>query len=224
MIILCVTMIIVNRGNNMQYIFIHGLGQTPLSWEGVIDCFSSTMQIDCPNLYSFIEGRKATYENMYLAFRNYCNDLAEPLHLCGISLGAVLALNYAIEFPKKITSLTLIAPQYKTPRLLLKFQTALFQIMPKSAFRGAGIGKRNMILLQKSMLKLNFTPMLNKIVCPTLIVCGRNDRINQRAAKDLAKQLSNTKLEIVENAGHEVNVDMPKKLAEVIANHQSCKC
>ena len=35
------------------------------------------------------------------------------LNLCGLSLGAVLALNYAIDFPKKVNSLILIAPQYE---------------------------------------------------------------------------------------------------------------
>lgn len=208
----------------MQYIFIHGLGQNPLSWKRVINCFSTGAQIDCPNLFSFIEGRKATYENMYQAFRDHCNGFAEPFHLCGISLGAVLALNYTIEFPQKITSLALIAPQYKTPWLLLRFQMALFQIMPESAFREMGMRKRDMILLQKSMLQLDFTPMLNRITCPVLIICGQNDKVNQKAAKQLAKCLSNAKIKTIENAGHEVNVDMPEKLAEMIAVHQSCEC
>lgn len=200
----------------MQYIFIHGLGQTPSSWDRVVDCFPSGMRIDCPNLYSFIEGRKSTYENMYQAFRSHCNSFVGPLYLCGISLGAVLALNYAIEFPQKIRSLTLIAPQYKTPRLLLRFQTILFRIMPESAFQGIGISKENMIILQESMLKLDFTTMLNKITCPVLIICGQNDKVNQKAAKQLAKRLTNARIKTIENAGHEVNVDMPEELANVI--------
>lgn len=78
--------------------------------------------------------------------------------------------------------------------------------------------------MQKSMLKLDFTPMLYKIICPVLIVCGQNDKVNQKAAKQLVKRLSNAKIEFIKNAGHEVNVDMPEKLAEVIAGHQSCEC
>ena len=200
----------------MQYIFIHGLGQTASSWDRVTDCFSADVKTDCPDLFSFIEGRTATYENMYQAFRDYCNGFTGPLCLCGISLGAVLALNYTIEFPQKVKSLTLIAPQYKTPQLLLRLQTALFHIVPESAFREIGISKRNMILLQKSMLKLDFTPTLDKIKCPTLIICGQNDKVNQKSARDLLKQVSRAKFMLVENAGHEVNVDMPKKLAEII--------
>lgn len=162
----------------MKYIFIHGLGQTPSSWDQVIAHYPGGAQIERPNLFSFVEGREATYENMYQAFREYCDGFAGGLDLCGISLGAVLALNYAIEYPKKITSLALIAPQYRTPQFLLRFQTALFKIMPESAFREMGMNKRNMILLQKSMLKLDFTHRLKMVVCPTLIICGQNDRVN----------------------------------------------
>ena len=206
---------IIENGVNMYTIFIHGLGQTPSSWDQVIS-FLEVEQIGCPDLFSFAKGRATTYENMYQAFRNYCSCFDEPLGLCGISLGAVLALNYTLEFPQKVASLVLIAPQFKTPQLLLRFQTALFRIMPDSVFRETGIDKESIILLQKSMLKLNFTPMLNKITCPTLIICGQNDKINQKAAKELAGQLSNARFELIENAGHEVNIDTPKELAEIL--------
>lgn len=199
----------------MQYIFMHGLGQTPLSWDQVIARLDDT-HIMCPNLFSFIEGRDVTYGTMYHAFREYCSSVTKPLGLCGISLGAVLALNYAIENSQKVASLILIAPQYRTPKLLLRFQTALFRIMPNAAFQEIGIEKWDMIRLLSSMLELDLTLMLNKITCPTLVISGRNDKTNQRAAMALAKQLSNARFELVENAGHEVNVDMPEKLAEMI--------
>ena len=105
----------------MHNIFLHGLGQTPTSWTQVLS-FLEKEQIDCPNLFSFIKGRAATYENMYQAFRRYCNCFAEPFGLYGISLGAVLALNYAVEFPQKVASLVLIAPQFKMPKMLLSVE------------------------------------------------------------------------------------------------------
>ena len=43
--------------------------------------------------------------------------------------GAVLALNYAIDFPQKAGSLVLIAPQYDMPKFLLKVQNVLFKFM-----------------------------------------------------------------------------------------------
>ena len=65
------------------------------------------------------------------------NKFSEPVTICGISLGAVLALNYCIYHAEQVQSLILIAPQYKMPRLLLKFQSILFRIMPEKSFLGS---------------------------------------------------------------------------------------
>lgn len=199
----------------MRKIFVHGLGQTPSSWDLVIS-FLEGERIDCPGLFSLADGRAVTYENIYQGFSSHCGSFDEPLGLCGISLGAVLALNYASEFPQRIASLALIAPQFRTPRLLLGLQTALFRFMPDSAFREIGISKEGMILLQKSMLGLDLTPALGRIACPALIICGEKDRINRKAARELARRLPDARLESIRNAGHEVNVDAPKELAELL--------
>ena len=66
----------------------------------------------------------------------------EKIDLCGLSLGGVLSLNYAIEYPHKINSLVLIAPQYKMPVNLLKVQNLLFRFMPKAAFQSTGFEKK----------------------------------------------------------------------------------
>lgn len=98
-------------------------------------------------------------------------------NLCGMSLGAVLALNYALDYPKKVQSLALIAPQANMPSVLLKVQNGLFRFMPEATFEKVGIAKKDMIALTNSMLKLNFTAQLHTISCPTLIVCGTKDYV-----------------------------------------------
>lgn len=200
----------------MRYVFMHGLGQNPLSWEKVVYCLPEEMQTVCPDLFSFVKnkGQEMTYENLYNAFKYYCNGIDVPLNLCGLSLGAVLSLNYAIEFPEKVKSLVLISPQYKTPQLLLKYQTFVSGLMPESAFRNTGLNKESMLLLLKSMSDLDLSDKLKKVKCPTLIICGQNDRANHNAANYLAAHLQNAKKEFIKNAGHEVNVDNPQKLAE----------
>ena len=44
-----------------------------------------------------------------------CFESLTDICLCGLSLGGVLALNYAIEHPEKIKGMVLIATQYKMP-------------------------------------------------------------------------------------------------------------
>lgn len=201
----------------MQNVFIHGLGQTPSSWDKTISCLSEQINAQCPDLSSLLKGAESTYENLYQAFAAYCDEFPEPIDLCGISLGAVLALNYAIDNPQKVGSLILIAPQYKMPKALLKFQNFIFKFMTNSKFEYIGFNKQDFIILTNSMANLDFSRDLKKVVCPTLILCGEKDRANMKAAKSLAEIIQNAEFRLVEKSGHEVNVDATKSLAEIIS-------
>ena len=96
----------------MAYIFIHGLGQTPESWNKVISNMSLTEKVMCPNLPVLVHGQECNYKNLYAAFCRYCETESDGMNLCGLSLGGILALNYAIDHPEKIKSLVLIGTQY----------------------------------------------------------------------------------------------------------------
>ena len=200
----------------MNLIFLHGLGQSTSSWNETLSLLPRYTTAYCLDLLGLCMDNKRVYENMYSAFEKYADEYEEPINLCGISLGAVLALNYAIDNPQKVASLILIAPQYKMPQLLLSIQSMVFHILPQRAFQKIGFNKKDMISMANSMRLLNFTPMLKNIVCPVLIVCGDRDMSNKKASKALAKNISGTQLSFVENAGHEVNVDAPAKLANLI--------
>ena len=200
----------------MTYVFIHGLQQTSSSWDKVIARFPADIQIYRPCLSALVKGKQPVYQNLYNAFENECCCMEMPLCLCGISLGSILALQYTRSNPQKVKSLMLIAPQYKMPRLLLGIQNIIFYIFPQAAFSAMGFSKRDMIALTTSMKKIDFTPFLNEITCPVFIVCGRKDRANQKAAKMLANTIPNARLFFVENAGHEVNIDAPETLADLM--------
>lgn len=44
----------------------------------------------------------------------------------------------------------------------------------------------------------------------------KKDNINMKSAKQLNKVIQNSKFKIIKNAGHEVNIDNPKELANII--------
>lgn len=207
----------------MTYVFIHGLGQTSSSWDKVIAHLPTNIKICRPCLSDTVKDQQVTYENLYNVFESECNRLETPLYLCGISLGAILALQYTLNNPQKVKSLMLIAPQYKMPRLLLGIQNIVFRILPQAAFGSMGFSKKDMIALTASMKKIIYTSFLNEIACPTFIVCGQKDRANQNAAKILANTIPNAKLFFIENAGHEVNIDTPVILAELIKKAWFCE-
>ena len=71
----------------MKTILLHGLGQTPSSWDSTIQFLEQQSEIIVPDLFSFIKGNPVKYESLYSAFAEYCIHFHEPLNLCGLSLG-----------------------------------------------------------------------------------------------------------------------------------------
>lgn len=200
----------------MYPIYLHGLGQTPASWDNLILQLGLGECCVCPDLIEISQGGQAAYESLYKGFSKMCTEIDEPIDLCGLSLGGVLALHYTIEHPEKVNSLILIATQFKMPKGLLRFQNFLFQFMPQSMFQQTGFGKKAFIQLCRTMMELDFSESIHKISCPALIVCGERDAANKKASARLACILKNAELQIISNSGHEVNTEAPERLAEVL--------
>ncbi len=131
-------------------------------------------------------------------------------------MGAVLALNYVIDNLSKVKSLILIAAQYEMPQILLKLQNIIFRFIHEKSFESMGIKKKDFIELTNSIMDLNFSESLKNISCPVLVICGEKDSVNKKATKNIAKSIKNAEVKFVKNAGHEVNTDTPKELAEII--------
>jgi pimeloyl-ACP methyl ester carboxylesterase len=201
----------------VTHIFLHGLGQDSSSWDKTASCLTDSFPVDCPDLFALLGSNEKDYQNLYTAFSNYCNSKNAPLHLCGLSLGGVLALDYSINNPDKVKSLVLIASQYKMPKNLLKLQNILFRFMPESAFKSMGLSKKEVINLTKSMMDLDFNGKLCVISCPVMLICGSKDKANIKASKELESRLSGAILNIVDNTGHEVNKDAPENLAMLLS-------
>lgn len=202
----------------MRYIMLHGMGQTASSWDKTISFLPKETETVCPELRDFFGGGVCDYERMYLNFCAYCNDFSGQLDMCGLSLGAVLALNYAVDFPQKVKSLILIAPQFDMPKLLLEFQNVIFKLMPERAFKDMGMSKNELIALTNSMADIDLSGRLDKLQRPVLVICGEKDKANKKAANKLVKVLSGAVYKEIERAGHEVNTDNPQGLAKVIAD------
>lgn len=201
----------------MQYVFLHGLGQTSSSWNETAACMEEKQQnIVCPDLSELLRGRKVTYDDLYKAFSEHCMNLSEPFDICGLSLGGILALQYGIENPSKVHSLVLIGTQFTMPERLLKFQNVVFRFMPDSTFPQMGFSKKDFIQLSKSMMKLDFRNDLNKIMCNVLVVCGSKDKANKKASMELNKYLPHSEIQLIANAGHEVNKDAPHELGKIL--------
>lgn len=200
----------------MKYLYLHGLGQKPDSWNRTIKETKVSGSSIRLSLAEMSEGKDVTYKELYSAFSEVCDKEDEEIVLCGLSLGAVLALNYAIDHPDKTKALVLIAAQYKMPEKLLKFQNVLFRLMPNSMFKQIGFKKADVISLCGTMAELDFTDSLHNVSCPVLIVCGEKDNANKKASKELTRYLSKSFFYELLKTGHEVNIEAPEEIAIVL--------
>lgn len=88
--------------------------------------------------------------------------------------------------------------------------------MPKKTFENMGISKNNFINLTKSMTDIEIKSKLKGIKCNTLILCGKKDNANIESAKQLKNHIKKSELIIIENSAHEVNVENPIELSNII--------
>lgn len=199
----------------MKTVFLHGLGQSVHDWDEVIGQAPS-LDMDCPALFSLGEADALTYPRILTGLEARYASAAEPFRLCGLSLGAVLALDYTIRHPGQVSSLIWIAGQLRSQKLLVDVQNLLFRCMPNKMFQDMGLSKEDSIRLTRSMRGLDLTPGLARVTCPVMVLCGERDRANQKAARKLAALLPQAQLHLIPGAGHELNRDAPEAIAGLL--------
>ena len=198
-----------------RILFLHGLGQGPDSWRAVAERLTGVDAV-IPDLGAMLAGR-ADYLALRGALFAVCDAEKAPLHLCGLSMGGVLALAYAAHRPERVASLVLIGTPYTMPKRLLKLQDLLFAITPRTAFESLGLTKRQMRGLSLSMATLEIPALLPRVRCRTLVLCGEKDRANRKAARQLQEGLSNAAMQTIDGAGHEANREAPEALSAALA-------
>ena len=200
----------------MKKILIHGSGHKAASWDKVISYMNNDKDILYPNLSTILNGKEASYDNLYSSFVEYCNKIDGKIDLCGLSLGGILALNYAIDYPNKVEKLILIGTPHKVPKVMFSIQNVIFKLLPKNIFDTMAFNKKDTFILGKTMKNLDFSNRVQNIKCSTLVICGENDSANLKSAHYLVENIENAKLEIMKNTGHIINEESPKELAKTL--------
>ena len=197
-----------------KVILIHGSGHKADSWQKTISYLDHQEDILCPELSAILNGREASFPNIRAAFAQYCAQAGGPVHLCGLSLGGILALDYALDHPENVKTLVLIGTPHKVPKFAFALQNVVFRFLPKSTFASMAFDKRDTFALGNSMKNLDFSGRLGEVQCPTLILCGEKDGANLKSARFLAQNIPGAELQILQHTGHVVNEEAPAVLAE----------
>ena len=197
-----------------KVILIHGSGHKAASWNETVSRLDCRGDVLCPELSSLLMGKEASYPNLRAAFGAYCAQAGGLVHLCGLSLGGILALDYTLEHPEAVKTLVLIGTPHKVPKAAFALQNVVFRLLPQSTFASMAFDKKNTFALGNSMRDLDFSGRVQKIQCPTLILCGEKDSANIQSARFLSQNIRGAQLQLIAQTGHVVNEENPDALAK----------
>ncbi|MGX7198813.1 alpha/beta fold hydrolase [Enterococcus nangangensis] len=206
----------------MKIIFLHGLGQVPNSWQKIqqqLKTHTSNISMEAWNLFQDLDRKKEiTIQTLHETLTEKLALEDEPYLLCGLSLGGLLSLLSAATRPRQLQGVILASVSYQAPNKLNMFLIRqLMRCLPKKQFKELNITKKELITIQSSLATIQLTEQqLTEIQTPSLIICGTRDKMNLASAKRLAQQLPNSRLELIEDGNHELNIEKPEIFGSLI--------
>jgi 3-oxoadipate enol-lactonase len=191
-------------------VLLHGLGTGPSGWRPQLEAFPNAVAPRLDEAEETLERTEA------------------PFDLCGLSLGALVALRYAGDHPERVRRLVVCAGIARLPWYFRGLQygiAGIVRVLPSARVRKglvAGLPEGNRAaaleeighvdartasrtLRTAASFKLERAPS-----APTLVLCGDRDRVNVKLSRRLAKTLPNARFELIPGAGHVANLDNPE--------------
>ena len=200
-------------------VLLHGLGQTPQSWQDQVTAMPDGFKAVAPWLKGTRPGRAEEFSVEGAAdevLRLLNQHGAERMSLVGVSIGAVVALDAAIRAPEAISHLVLVSGQVNPPRSVARMQRLVFSMMPARRLASMGVEKRRFLQALDESARVDYRSRLGQVKARTLILVGADDKANQPAAHDLAAGIPGARLEVVPGAGAQPNVEAPRAFNELV--------
>ena len=191
---------------------LHGLGQTPQSWQDQVTAMPAGFKAVAPWLRGLRPGRAQEFSvegaaDDVLALLNQHG--VEQMSLIGVSLGAMVALDAAIRSPETVSHLVLAAGQVNPPRSVMRMQRLVFSMVPAKRLASMGVEKKRFLQALDQAATIDYRSRLGLVTARTLVIVGADDKANLTAARDLAAGIPGARLEVIPGVGHQPNVQDP---------------
>lgn len=201
-------------------IFLEGAGQSPAVWDPVIAGLPADVEAHRPGIRGLsVDGHAAfTVDRAVAGLVSFADAHGiQRATVCGHSLGAVVAVQFAARHPTRVSGLVLSAAQAHPNPVLMAAQNAIIRLLPARTFtRAGGVGKRKLVEVLAAAAGSDLRSLLASIRAPTLVLCGARDLVNVPAARAVARGIPGAELRVVPGAGHEWNATHPAHFAETV--------
>ncbi|MCX7816823.1 MAG: alpha/beta hydrolase [Syntrophales bacterium] len=228
------------EGDNFV-VFIHGSGGNHTNWYYQYTAFGSQVNVAVLELpgHGSSQGSGESTVEAYVdwvraALETF--EIKKPV-LVGHSLGAAIALTYAIKYGGDLVGIVPVGGGVKMPvnpeilEGLLKDPRPIFEFVAKIS-----VSKKNRERFFESLLndflkvppmifrgdliacnRLDISEAVKKINVASLIVCGAEDKMTSpKLSEELKASIPGSRLVIIEDAGHFVMMEQAQKFNEVL--------
>jgi len=232
-------------GQGKTITLIHGMGDNLHLWDNQVPVFSKKYQVlrfdtrgfgksDVPR-----EGypAEALPQDVYGLLRAL--NIKET-HLAGFSMGGVIALRFALDYPQMVKALIVVSSssqvnpqaidryeqraraaeqegiQAIATDLERRFYPGFLQKSPDflNKYRQQFLTNdpRGWAMAARSMARYNYTEELARIKCPTLVIVGENDvSVGVGGSVIISRRIPGSQLKIVKECGHDIAREKPEE-------------
>ncbi len=239
-----------SSGAGETIIFLHGLGSCVEDWDFQVDYFSQFFHVVAVDMRG--HGLSAKPRGKY-TIEQMANDIAELMqkldlksaHCIGLSLGAMVLLQLALDRPELIKSMVIVNATPKVDRstfrkkrlIAIRFfivrvlglnvagkilAKKLFphpeQIQRRKKFLKYWLRNRKHAYLSvaRAIINWDISDELHKINIATLVVSGEFDYTSVEVKKKYMRCIKNARLEVVKNSGHATPADQPEYFNKIV--------
>jgi pimeloyl-ACP methyl ester carboxylesterase len=238
----------IEQGQGESVLLVHGNWTTSSSWLPVLERLPAGLRGIAPDMRGrgATEGSNSSYTIPELAqdLRAFAGALdLESFHLVGHSLGSAVAMQFALESPERVLSLTVLSPAwvdgmpeaYNVPaaQQALRddkelFARALKLMMPTlpegdlwQQLVDEGHKQRIEATLANLTALIEWKPgdRLGDLGVPTLVVSGGLDPLTGGENANRAAQALRAEEVVIPGAGHSPNIEAPDRFVELLSRH-----
>lgn len=194
------------KGNGEPLILLHGNGQDGSYFEHQIEYFSGRYRVIAPDTRGHGQSPRGTEP---FTIRQFARDLYDFMAelavssavILGFSDGANTAMKFAMAYPDKVKALILnggnLNPQGVKRTVQLPIEMG-YKMAKRFASKSPD-AKKNAETLGLMVNEPNIEPgELAGITAPTLVICGKKDIIRESHTKEIAENIPNAALAIIE--------------------------
>ena len=196
-------------------IFLHAVPQGPEAWTSQIDALPEGFTGRALPLLGTRDAHGVDFrvDRAVAAILSELDDAGlDRVDLCGLSVGAMVATQFVLDHPERVSSLVLSGSQMHTAPWLIKLQLGLLQVAWR-AVAPPGMSKQRLLSIVREIRDIDTRGAIRRIDTPTLVFCGAKDRPNLRAAREIAAGIHEAELQIVPGAKHLWNTQMPEEFS-----------